>query len=173
MGHEKYAKPTRQIPAGVGVAAAALLVAATFPLVIAPEACASDVVQVSDVALVSSPLDVGDIASALSSADLAGGAFNLSGLITAELDAAKEILHSLLAVPGTLFHEVVDGIQTAIHDAVGLNFGMAFSALAEIPLQVFNTIVGVPFTVGEGIYNMLLTIPGEFLFNFGDITPSA
>ncbi|HET9875245.1 MAG TPA: hypothetical protein VFQ37_05695 [Mycobacterium sp.] len=156
------------VRADIAVAACALLAAAAIPIATAPEgAIGHGLFGVSsDVVLTSGAADISDIGSAALAAD-PGGLFDVGGFLQAELSAAEDIFNAIVGLPGKLFSDVFsDGIFAALSDVFALHFGEAFSAMAGIPLAVFEDIVNVPLTVGETAYQMALTIPGEFFFNF-------
>lgn len=148
-----------------GVAAAAVLVAAGLtPAVAAPAISTSAVVEMSaDIALAGNAVIDGlDGAAAF---DLPGTAeaFDLSGLLNAEVAAVEGLFNSLISLPGTLINDV----ESMINSLTDLNFGMAFSDLASIPQDIVNYLINVPISVGNTIYDMVAVIPGEFVFNFG------
>lgn len=163
MSDAILARPMR---AGTLLAAVTVLAAAAIPMATAREAAAADVAQVSDIALSSNVLDPSALLGAL---DVAAPlqALDLSGLFNAELDAFGGMVQGVLTLPGDLFSAVENGIGYAVFDALHLDLGDAFSALASIPLiaaeSMLAAAVNVPFT----LYEMALVIPGEFLLNFG------
>lgn len=93
----------------------------------------------------------------------AAAAFDIVGLINAEIAALQGMFNSLFSLPVTLFNDV----QSMVTNLVDLNFGMAFSDMVSIPLDIVNYVIGLPGMLANTAYQMAIVIPGEFLFNFG------
>lgn len=104
---------------------------------------------------------------ALTTAASPADAFDLTGLLQAEVKAGEGLFNAVFGFPGALIGDVVNPVETAITDAAALNFGEAFSAVAGIPVGVANTVIDLPIGLVEGLYSMVAVIPGQYLFNFG------
>lgn len=179
----------------VAVAATALVAAGLTPMAASPEISTRAVTTVSaEVALAASavvdsfdtlaglaPFDMSSIAEELNvpgTVDLsdvlpgaanavdvpgAAAAFDLVGLFNAEVAAAVGLFNRFISLPFTLY----DDISNVVTSLINLDFGMAFSQAASIPLDIVNYVVGLPGAVINTAFNMLFVLPGEYLFNFG------
>ncbi len=179
----------------VAVAATALVAAGLTPMAASPEISRRAVATVSaEVALAASavvdsfdtlaglaPFDMSSIAEELNvpgTVDLsdvlpgaanavdvpgAAAAFDLVGLFNAEVAAAVGLFNRFISLPFTLY----DDISNVVTSLINLDFGMAFSQAASIPLDIVNYVVGLPGAVINTAFNMLFVLPGEYLFNFG------
>lgn len=148
-----------------GIAAtAALLAAGLAPVAATPAISPHPVVAVTaEVALAGNTVVDGLAGLAAFDVPGAAAAFDLSGLLNAELAAAQGLFNSLFSLPVTLFNDV----ENVINSLTDLNFGMAFSELVAIPQDIVNYVLGLPGLVINTLYQMAVVIPGEFLFNFG------
>ncbi|WP_125078592.1 hypothetical protein [Mycobacterium sp. P7213] len=93
----------------------------------------------------------------------AADAFDIVGLFNAEVAAAVGLFNRFISLPFTLYNDFTNLFTSLIN----LDFGMAFSQAATIPLDIFNYVVGLPGAVLNTAFNMLFVLPGEYLFNFG------
>ena len=179
----------------IAVAATALVAAGLTPEVASPEISTRAVAAVStEVALAASavvdsfdtlaglaPFDMSSIADepnvpgtsdlldvlpgAASAVDVPGAAaaFDLVGLFNAEVAAAVGLFNHVISLPFTLFNDV----ENVVTSLINLDFGMAFSQAASIPLDIVNYVLGLPGAVVNTAFNMIFVLPGEYLFNFG------
>lgn len=165
-------KSDRRLPLAIA-ATTALLSAGLAPMAAAPQAGTHLAAAVSaEVALVGNAVVDGladltglgtlDVPTA---AELPGAAeaFDFVGLFNAEVAAAQGFFNSLFSLPGTLFNDV----QNVIDSLVNLDFGMAFSEAVTIPQDIINYVLGLPGLVINTVFNMVVVLPGEYLFNFG------
>ena len=153
-------KAANQQVAGIGVAAAALVTAAVIPMIAAQHTTANGDLS-PDVALTSLAGDIPSVPTVDPS-----GPFDLGGLLQAEVTAGEALFNGVIGVPGGLVGDVVSGVESAINDAIDLNFGEAFSSLTGIPPAIAGTLLGAA-GLPIGLYDMVAVIPGEYLFNFG------
>ncbi|ORV47503.1 hypothetical protein AWC02_08440 [Mycolicibacter engbaekii] len=93
----------------------------------------------------------------------AAAAFDFVGLFNAEVAAAVGLFNRFISLPFTLYNDV----ENLITSLLNLDFGMAFSQAVSIPLDIVNYVVGLPGAVIGTVFNMVLVLPGEYLFNFG------
>jgi len=149
---------------------AALVAAGLTPVTTGPQISTRAVAAVptvsTEVALTSDAVIDGlDALADTAAFDVPGAAqaFDLSGLLNAEFDAAQGLFNSIFSLPATLFNDA----QALFNSLVDLNFGMAFSALFAIPQDIVNYVIGLPGMVVNTVYEMAVVIPGEFVFNFG------
>ncbi|KLO31750.1 hypothetical protein ABW16_02770 [Mycolicibacter heraklionensis] len=179
----------------VAVAATALVAAGLAPVAASPEISTRAVAAVSaEVALAASavvdsfdtlaglaPFDMSSIAEELNvpgTADVfdvlpgaadaldvpgAAAAFDIVGLFNAEVAAAVGLFNRFISLPFTLY----DDISNVVTSLINLDFGMAFSQAATIPLDIVNYVLGLPGAVVNTAFNMIFVLPGEYLFNFG------
>lgn len=111
-------------------------------------------------------VDLSDVLPGAASAfDVPGAAeaFDIIGLINAEVAAAVGLFNRFISLPFTLYND----FSNVVTSLLNLDFGMAFSQAVTIPLDVVNYVLGLPGAVVNTVFNMLLVIPGEYLFNFG------
>lgn len=183
--------------AGAAVASAALLAAALTPVAVAPELGAHTLATVSaevtlaadavtdvvadlqaliapdafDFAAPADAFDIPDLADTLGFPGIAealdvpgpAAAFDIVGLFNAEVAAAVGLFERFISLPGTLFNDVSNLVTSLIN----LDFGMAFSEAVGIPIDIVNYALGLPGAVVNTVINMVLVLPGEYLFNFG------
>lgn len=109
--------------------------------------------------------EVFDLPGAAEAFDIPGAAaaFDFVGLFNAELAAAQGFFNSLFSLPVTFFNNV----QDVVNSLINLDFGMAFSAAVSIPQDIINYVLGLPGLVINTVFNMVVVLPGEYLFNFG------
>ncbi|MGV0625984.1 hypothetical protein [Mycolicibacter minnesotensis] len=146
-----------------GLTAADVSVAETIDL---PElAEAFEISLPADAFDVSVPVGAFDIPGSAEAFDVPGSAaaFDLVGLFNAEVAAAIGLFNRMISLPSTLFYD----FQAVFNSLLSLNFGMAFSEAVSIPLDIFNYVWGIPGAVLNTAFQMLVVIPGEYLFNFG------
>lgn len=145
-------------------AAAALVVTGLTPAIAGPAISTPAVVAMStDIALVSNA--VLDDLSGIAAFDVPGtaDAFDIAGLLNAEMAAVQGLIGSLISLPGQLISDV----ESMIGNATAMDFGLAFADLASIPQDIVNYLIGVPIAIGNTLYDMVAILPGEYLLNFG------
>ncbi|UVO12376.1 hypothetical protein NM962_21365 [Mycobacterium sp. SVM_VP21] len=179
----------------IAIAATALVAAGLTPVVASPEittraaAAVSAEVTLAANAVVDSfdtlaglaPFDLSSIADELNvpgTVDLsevlpgaanaldvpgAAAAFDIVGLFNAEVAAAVGLFNRFISLPFTLYND----ISNVVTSLINLDFGMAFSQAATIPLDIVNYVLGLPGAVVNTAFNMIFVLPGEYLFNFG------
>ncbi|MGV0747256.1 hypothetical protein [Mycolicibacter heraklionensis] len=179
----------------IAIAATALAAAGLTPVAAAPEISTRAVTAVSaEVTLAANaivdsfetlaglaPFDMSSIADELTVPDTfdlsevlpgaanawdvpgAADAFDIVGLFNAEVAAAVGLFNRFISLPFTLFND----FENLFTSLINLDFGMAFSQAATIPLDIVNYVVGLPGAVVNTAFNMLFVLPGEYLFNFG------
>lgn len=143
----------------IGLAASAVLVAATIPLSAAPAAPAAEVVSLSSAVVLTS-----DVVDGIAPA--AAEIFDIVGLFNAELAEAQSIFSTIIGFPGAVWGDLYGGITAAFNDLLAFDFGNAFSAVTHMAESIFFDVINLPLNVGRDVYEMLLVIPGEFLLNF-------
>lgn len=176
---------------GIAVAATALVAAGLTPVVASPEISTRAVAEVTlaanavvdsfDTLAGLAPFDMSSIADELNvpgTVDLsdvlpgaanaldvpgAADAFDIVGLFNAEVAAAVGLFNRFISLPFTLYND----FENLFTSLINLDFGMAFSQAATIPLDIVNYVVGLPGAVVNTAFNMLFVLPGEYLFNFG------
>jgi|GEM_PF-3344896 len=179
----------------IAIAATALVAAGLTPVAAAPEIsrramaavsaevtlAASAVVDSFDALAGLAPFDMSGIADELNvpgtvdladllpgaadASDIPGAAdaFDIVGLFNAEVAAAVGLFNRFISLPFTLFND----FENLFTSLINLDFGLAFSQAATIPLDIVNYVVGLPGAVVNTAFNMLFVLPGEYLFNFG------
>lgn len=154
-------------PRMLSICAASALVIGLTPMA-APSAISSGaLVEVSTGVTLTSGAVVDGLESALSAALLdtpgAADAFDIAGLINAEIAAAQGFFNSLFSLPVTLYNDVT----SVIDNLINLDFGLAFSVAVTIPQDIINYVLGLPGLLVNTAFNMAVVLPGEYLFNFG------
>lgn len=157
-------------PRMLSICAASALVIGLTPIAAKPAISSGALVEVSTaVALTSGAVDsiLPGLENALSTAVLdtpgAADAFDIVGLINAEIAAAQGLFNSLFSLPVTLYNDVT----SVIDNLINLDFGMAFSVAITIPQDIINYVLGLPGLLVNTAFNMAFVLPGEYLFNFG------
>lgn len=160
------ASSTMQMRFAASAAAAALVAAAVIPTLPAHSTPAINAVSAptlfKDVELTSAAL--ANVAADLTGMAAAGSAaFDLGGLLQADLASAESIFNTIVGLPGALIGDVIGPIETSLNDLVSLNIVGALFAVASIPLNIIETLINVPLTVGWDIFSLLVVNPVEFL----------
>lgn len=125
-----------------------------------------DMSSIADELNVPGTVDLSDVLPGAADAlDVPGAAdaFDIVGLFNAEVAAAVGLFNRFISLPFTLFND----FENLFTSLINLDFGMAFSQAATIPLDIVNYVVGLPGAVVNTAFNMLFVLPGEYLFNFG------
>lgn len=166
---------TGQLKPGLGIipAAAALVAAAMIPMLPAHDAAPPAAMAAPQITLTGAVGDGvagigGDISNLAAGIDL-DGVFDLSGLFGAESGEVSTLFTTLTAIPGEILSQLESGVSGAFTDLTSLDFGQAFSTLAATGSFVATDLLGGAETLGFGLFDMAAVIPGDFMFNFGDL----